>query len=1194
MKRHIQAHTDKSLTCRICGKVCVRRFLLKIHIQVCHGGQSKKRHGVARCSKCMSSFMCRQSYQYHMQLHKKNLPFAKFCTKCGGTNGNNHQTICMGQTLIGKEKNMYTCVKCRVNFMNASLLRQHIMFIHTKKKRYQCICGFNCLHRPMFQVHKIKCNYSFKNLFKIYVPQKDVLQTAVETKATGGLPFTSSALIRGNFNAESIAVNEGTEFYATGLHVLADVSQHQANKAISTVEKPNVSELIMDLSSSARHTAETGTLDNVPTTAFGHPNVMEVNRAPNQQHSILPSISSLARMSGVERCGTTLDRTVHEGRDIGLDEFHGTNVHIQEQQKAVVDEHGLQSNIEYRKLEGDMYESPRKDRVRRNSGQGLERAISALRCKAISEMNRRKTADDVIFIKSEIVEAEPVRKERSSVDCGTILQRDVVPSSKSSSNPHTETAQTNMESYQSAFGTAVIDLSKVNLAQMEPSCTHSAMSTRKVMATSSTIDMPQNKQNSNQNLECSVPSGVVEIKSSGQKENIDSQIPKQIERPRADDKRSSSNCVSDKKSYQESGSSYRLTSIRVVSDTFVCPSCCATLPTATKLINHMNSTCSYVLNILLSDTDEKTRDLLCNICNLNFKNHKTAFMHHLKSAHGIYLIGTTMERKVLSCKLCGQKFNNDAYLREHINGKHNDGTRYSCTCGKTFKWRSSFSGHKRKCNGIITSNVNNRGKGKPLSNARKNFLVEEADKISLFSDTFNLPFQEKRNENLPPQQMQRNGGTGTINAVPGIETLLANVRKDRISSASQEMLPDPHRYRSTISTSKPQTVATQRASNSLRISPKVKSFMEPIVQKATRGNFSKANEHRVSHPATVKTENNGFVGSCGQQQQQAQQKAQQFQQATHQNKREHHEQVDYPMLSSKAVPSTRQINLTDKRLVKQEHKEHAPQVSTHGNTFPQKLTHPHAKHVPAQTDRGSIMKSAEKSKENERPMATSQDMYQVGGLLGNMSPYMLYPNMFNIYPTNFQQIQSQINKLHANSLQAGGTQNIDFGTQGKMFANPLIAGSNLTPFFADAMNAIQNTLMPGTQTSHAVPSDQSSKQTAKSETVSTPSSSTVTKSTQQQSTHRSVYSCEKCKSNFLTNVDYASHVMVCKGGALYCELCKLTFKCKASAREHMLGKHGEGNRYACPCGLRFKWRSSLGCHQRNCSKAPPKRSKSLQ
>jgi hypothetical protein len=67
-------------------------------------------------------------------------------------------------------------------------------------------------------------------------------------------------------------------------------------------------------------------------------------------------------------------------------------------------------------------------------------------------------------------------------------------------------------------------------------------------------------------------------------------------------------------------------------------------------------------------------------------------------------------------------------------------------------------------------------------------------------------------------------------------------------------------------------------------------------------------------------------------------------------------------------------------------------------------------------------------------------------------------------------------------------------------------------------------------------------------------------------------------------IDKARHLAL-KIPEHVCHLCGDVFAAKAYLKEHISGKHGTVDRYECPCGMRFKWRSSLGIHQKRCPKS---------
>lgn len=98
---------------------------------------------------------------------------------------------------------------------------------------------------------------------------------------------------------------------------------------------------------------------------------------------------------------------------------------------------------------------------------------------------------------------------------------------------------------------------------------------------------------------------------------------------------------------------------------------------------------------------------------------------------------------------------------------------------------------------------------------------------------------------------------------------------------------------------------------------------------------------------------------------------------------------------------------------------------------------------------------------------------------------------------------------------------------------------------------------------------------------------------QKFSEHNKFHLSKKFSNNNQTNVhkgavDMAinkSQQHLTRGAEHVCHLCGDVFAAKAYLKEHIGGKHGTVDRYKCPCGMRFKWRSSLGIHQRKCPKA---------
>lgn len=116
--------------------------------------------------------------------------------------------------------------------------------------------------------------------------------------------------------------------------------------------------------------------------------------------------------------------------------------------------------------------------------------------------------------------------------------------------------------------------------------------------------------------------------------------------------------------------------------------------------------------------DNPSQYIICTLCSKWFQNmselHKHLTLFHLDPRYNECLdAGNPLKQKHIGfdplsiqthpfkrfkCDLCPVKFTTKKNLREHKRAKHSNTTdRYRCVCGLTFRWRSTFANHKRKC-----------------------------------------------------------------------------------------------------------------------------------------------------------------------------------------------------------------------------------------------------------------------------------------------------------------------------------------------------------------------------------------------------------------------------------------------------------------------------------------------------------------
>ena len=80
---------------------------------------------------------------------------------------------------------------------------------------------------------------------------------------------------------------------------------------------------------------------------------------------------------------------------------------------------------------------------------------------------------------------------------------------------------------------------------------------------------------------------------------------------------------------------------------------------------------------------------MCNRCNSTFSTENN-LQRHLKSS----CPANTESHDKFECSTCNLEFISRSALKDHVKGLHQEEYRYSCSCGKSFKWRSSLAKHK--------------------------------------------------------------------------------------------------------------------------------------------------------------------------------------------------------------------------------------------------------------------------------------------------------------------------------------------------------------------------------------------------------------------------------------------------------------------------------------------------------------------
>ncbi|XP_071552428.1 uncharacterized protein [Panulirus ornatus] len=161
LKKHLEDHTQESLTCKVCSKECT-----SLQALISHTKTHTKKKQVCKCDLCSKTFANNRNLQVHMRTHTGEKPFT--CDNCGRSfshrsNMQAHYDTCTGQfshrcQLCGRGfalESVYRrhlaeheghfahqCSVCGRGFSKASGLQSHLTTHNSQRPKYSCqVCG---------------------------------------------------------------------------------------------------------------------------------------------------------------------------------------------------------------------------------------------------------------------------------------------------------------------------------------------------------------------------------------------------------------------------------------------------------------------------------------------------------------------------------------------------------------------------------------------------------------------------------------------------------------------------------------------------------------------------------------------------------------------------------------------------------------------------------------------------------------------------------------------------------------------------------------------------------------------------------------------------------------------------------------------------------------------------------------------